>query len=305
MRLGEVAPEEKLLADRYVTVRDMRRAALFLVVVARHERVVWVHAEDGARLDCEVTPPRKIHRAGNVVGVLRTLRGQKLDLLLARPYREARPVVLVVVEAEVHGRREENLVVVATVNRDVRPIDHRLDPRLTVHEDVFRFKDGAVGKERKPYRPLEAAAKFRFSDPYCLRTVLARAETPVYRHRSCRAVVMREVPLHAARDPRAEHADERGLDDMLPVECLEASLLVCKVEKMPAMFGKKPHLKPVILQSEILVCLVHLLVVEDVLHRIGIDAPLRPLINAACVEQRRLVIAARGISRKHRRVFLE
>ena len=84
----------------------MRRAALFLVVVSRHERIVGVHAENRARLDGEVTPPRKIHRAGNVVGVLRALRGEQFDLLLARTDWEARPVVLVVVKAEVHGRRE-------------------------------------------------------------------------------------------------------------------------------------------------------------------------------------------------------
>ena len=53
---------------------------------------------------------------------------------------------------------------------------------------------------------------------------------------------------------------------------------------MTAMLGKKPHLEPVVFKGKILVRLIHLLVVKDVLHRIGIDAPLRPLINATRVE---------------------
>ena len=46
VRLGEVAPEEEFLADRDVAVRDMRRSALLLVIVAGHERVVGIHSEN-------------------------------------------------------------------------------------------------------------------------------------------------------------------------------------------------------------------------------------------------------------------
>jgi len=45
VRLGEVAPEEELLADSDVAVRDVRSATLLFVVVSRHERVVGIKAE--------------------------------------------------------------------------------------------------------------------------------------------------------------------------------------------------------------------------------------------------------------------
>ena len=53
------------------------------------------------------------------------------------------------------------------------------------------------------------------------------------------------------------------------------------------------------LKSKILVRLIHLAVEENVLHRIRIDPPLRPLIYAACVEKRCFVIPSRRICRKN------
>ena len=64
-------------------------------------------------------------------------------------------------------------------------------------------------------------------------------------------------------------------------------------------------MKPFIFERQIFVLLVHLAVKKHILHRVGIDAPLRTLIDAAGVKQRRLVIPARRISRKNYRIFLE
>ena len=50
-------------------------------------------------------------------------------------------------------------------------------------------------------------------------------------------MVVRKVPLDAAGDPRTEHADQRGLYDMLAVERLESGRLVREVEEVPAMLG--------------------------------------------------------------------
>ena len=86
---------------------------------------------------------------------------------------------------------------------------------------------------------------------------------------------------------------------MLTVECLETCRLVSKVEEMPAMLRQKTDMEPPVLKSKILVRLIHLAVEENVLHRIRIDPPLRPLIYAACVEKRRFVIPSRRICRKN------
>lgn len=117
-------------------------------------------------------------------------------------------------------------------------------------------------------------------------------------------MVMREVPLDAARDPCAEHADQRGLDDVLAIEGLEAGLPVGQVQQVSAVFREDAHLQPVILERQVLVGLVGLLVVQDILHRIGIDAPLCALIDAPRIEDRRLVIPSRRVCRQRDRVLL-
>ena len=71
------------------------------------------------------------------------------------------------------------------------------------------------------------------------------------------------------------------------------------------MLGEKPHLEPVVLERQVLVRLVELLVVQDVLHRIWVDASLRTLVDAPGVEERRLVVSARRIRRKDDRIFSE
>ena len=116
-------------------------------------------------------------------------------------------------------------------------------------------------------------------------------------------MVMWEVPFYASRDPRAEHPDERRLYYMLTVKRLKTCLLVGEVQEVSAVFGKKPHLKPVVLKRQVLVRLVDLLVVQHVLHRIRIDATLRTLIDAPRVEKRSLVVASRRVCRENDSVF--
>ena len=73
LRFREVTPEEELLADRYMAVGYMRRAALLLVVVSGHEGIVRIKTENRTRFDGEVLPPAQIHHAFDVVRVLGTL----------------------------------------------------------------------------------------------------------------------------------------------------------------------------------------------------------------------------------------
>ena len=95
----------------------------------------------------------------------------------------------------------------------------------------------------------------------------------------------------------------RGLYDMLAVERLESGRLVREVEEVPAVLGEKPHLEPVVLERQVLVRLVELLVVQNVLHRIRVDAPLRALVDAPGIEKRRFVVSAGRIRRKDDHVF--
>jgi len=98
--------------------------------------------------------------------------------------------------------------------------------------------------------------------------------------------------------PGAEHADQRGFDDMLPVEGLEAGLLIREVQQVAAVLRQETHLQPIVLEGEIFVGLILLHVVQHVLHGIRIHPPLRTLVDAAGVENRRFVISSRRIRRQ-------
>ena len=305
VRLREVAPEEELLADGDVAIRDVGGAHVLLVVEAGDPSVLRIHREDGATLDREVAPPGEINHPLHVIRILGALGGNPAVVNLFRPHRERGPEVLVVVEAEMAARREEHLIVVATVDGDIGPVDHRLDVRAAVHEDVLGLEHRAVRQEGESDGPLQTAAKLGLADPDgLLARLLVFHELPVDWHCGRRAVVMREVPLHTTRNPCAEHADERRLHDVLAVEGFEAGLLVREVEEMSAMLGEETELQPVVLHREVLVDLVDLAVVQHVLHRVRIDAPLRALVDAARVEHGGLVVTARRVRRQHDRRLL-
>ena len=114
-----------------------------------------------------------------------------------------------------------------------------------------------------------------------------------------------QVPFHAAGYPCTEHSDECGLYDMLTVEDLVAALPVGKVEQMTAMLRKQPHFQPAVLQREIPVFFIQLLIVQNILHRIGVNASLRTLVDAPGVKNRGLVIAARRICRQRNETILK
>ncbi|OQB36656.1 MAG: hypothetical protein BWY06_02728 [Candidatus Latescibacteria bacterium ADurb.Bin168] len=215
-----------------------------------------------------------------------------------RADRERGPEVLVVVETEVTGRREKNLIVVAAVDRHVGPVEHGLDCGASVHENILSLQDGTIRQQRKADRPFEAATEFGLADPDRFGAVRVRREFPVNRHRGRRAVVVWKIPLHAAGDPGAEHADQRGFHDVLPVEGLETGVFIREVQQVAAVFGQEAHLQPTVLEGEVFVSLIQLHVVQHVLHGIRIHAPLRALVDAAGVEHRCFVIPSRRIGRQ-------
>jgi len=97
---------------------------------------------------------------------------------------------------------------------------------------------------------------------------------------------MRHVPLDAAADPRAEHPDERGLDDVLAVEEVVAVGLVHGREDAPAELRQDADLDVLILQEQRLVGDVGFHVRQHVLHGIGIERGLRALVGATFVKAR-------------------
>jgi len=110
--------------------------------------------------------------------------------------------------------------------------------------------------------------------------------------------MVRKIPFYAAGRPRAQHADQRRLDDRLPVEDLKPSVFVRETEQPAPHLRQERHRQVLVFQQQGRVLSVLHVVVQHVLKRIGIDASLGALIHAAGVEDGVLVARPRRIGRQ-------
>ena len=92
-------------------------------------------------------------------------------------------------------------------------------------------------------------------------------------------MVMRDVPLHASRYPRAYHSDQGRAYHVLAVEEVVSRLLVGSRENPSADFRKNADFRIFVLQSQILVVPVDAVVGKDVVDGIGIYMPRSSLIG--------------------------
>src|SRR6186713_404271 len=99
-------------------------------------------------------------------------------------------------------------------------------------------------------------------------------------------MVMRDVELHAAGNPRAEHADQRRLDHVLTVEKVVLVVQVSGAENAPAQFGNDGELDVLILEKHGSVIALLADIAQIVPDWIGVGSRLRALISAALEEAR-------------------
>ena len=85
-------------------------------------------------------------------------------------------------------------------------------------------------------------------------------------------MVVEHVPLHPSGNPRARHADVRGLYDVLVVEDVVAVGLVHRVEQPSAYFRKDAQLYVFVLEKQRLIFDVFALARHVVVQRIRIYA---------------------------------
>ena len=199
--------------------------------------------------------------------------------------------------------REDHLVVLVGVDGHVGEIEHRVGERRAVEELDRRFEVGPVRIERQPDEPLHAVPPLDLADPDGLAAVGVLLQRVIDRHEGGGAVVVGDVPLDAAGDPGAQHADQGGLDDVLAVEEVVAVGLVLRAEDAPAELRQDADLDVLVLQVDRLVGLVFADVRQLVEHRIGIDGPLRALVGPAAVEDGIPVRLADLVGGDHQRLF--
>ena len=72
--------------------------------------------------------------------------------------------------------------------------------------------------ESDPYHPLHAVHGFVLAQPDCLASVRVLFDFVIHWHERRGTVMLWPVKLDAARDPRPQQTNQRGLNYVLPVE---------------------------------------------------------------------------------------
>ena len=268
-----VAPQEEFLPFRIMAVRPDHDAGVLSVVVAAEEILLRLAAEErrGRGMDL---PPADV-------------RMVEFDsLVLTVEFRPRAGRILRVMDGVVHIRREDHLILLVRMDGRVRPVEERLRQLAVVAEVEIHFQAGRVRLQAEAdFRP-HAVAFLRFRDPDRGGAVGAAFDAIVRRHKRRRPMMMREIPLHAAGHPRAQHADQRGLHDILPIEEIIVVRLVESAHDAAAEIRQDFVADVFILHDDAPPFAGRLVRRQLVLQRIRIDMALRALVAAALVENR-------------------
>ena len=151
--------------------------------------------------------------------------------------------------------------------------------RLRMRTGAFQIRFARA--QRVADGPAHALAHFQFAHPDGLAAVGVRLDAVLHRQERGGAVMVRNVPLDAAGNPRADQADERRLDDVLAIDEVVAVALVHRLEQPPADLRQHADAHVFVLQVNDAIGLVRLDAREGVVKRVGINAPLRALRVAA------------------------
>ena len=185
---------------------------------------------------------------------------------------------LVVEHAVLRCRGEEDLIVLVRVGGYVVPVQHGIAVRGFVEEAAGNLDVALVREESETYRPAHAVPVLKLSNPNGLAAVPVVHEPVVYRILAGGAVMVEDVPLHAAADPGSEHAHIGGLDGGLAIEDLVAVGLVRGIEEASADVREHAHFQIIIFQEKSPVGAVHAGIGGIVVHRVGIHPAFRPLV---------------------------
>ena len=219
--------------------------------------------------------PAHIHALGEVRPGVEGVGNRPLDEL-ALPMK--RPVL--------RARREDHLVIVVYMHRDIGEAQHRLDHRRAIQDPDPRLHIRPARPQRVAHCPPHPVPHLQLAHPHRLAAVLVLLDAVLHRQERRRAMVVRYVPLDPSADPRADQADQRRLDHVLPVNEVVAVGLVDSFKQPPADLRQYADLDVLVLDVHDLVGLIDLGVRQHVVQRVGINNPLRPLRRASEIEHR-------------------
>src|SRR5882762_2204191 len=114
--------------------------------------------------------------------------------------------------------REKSLIFLMHLDGDISPPQKCLDEWSAVIELSFGFYDAFPRTHGNPDHTFHPVHWFVFAEPHRAAPVFVLFNLVINGHKCGRSVVLRPVELHTAGNPRPQQADERWLDNVLPVK---------------------------------------------------------------------------------------
>ena len=272
-------------------VRNMNHAALLAVVIAAEE-IIFRRA---GKVGCGVV---RVFVHGDIAS------GLHVDAVVGRVARDgvggARIKVMEVYISNV--LREENLILLVDGHRRIFPPEERLRRFRPVAELDARFQIRRARAQHHTDHALHPVDRVVLGEPADDAAVFARLQRVIAWQEARRAVRERPVELDAARDPRAECADQTGLYHMLPVEKVVAGRLVlCRID-LAADFRHDQHVQIFVFHMDHRIGFVLPVLAVDVERRlVGIGSAGGALVVAVFREQRYFFLCRLRVGRNHER----
>src|ERR1039458_9038722 len=266
---GAVAPAPEFFTGYDVVVGHAHGAGLFAVVVAGKEIVIVIPGEDRIRGEV-VLVPTDIDAFGEI--------GAAIGGMGNRP---AGKLAFGVVYAELGAGREDHLVVLIGVDGEVGEAEHGVHFGGAVEDPHGGFQDCLAGPQRVSHGPAHALAHFQLTHPDGLTAIGIFLHFVLHGDESAGAMVMRDIPLHAAGHPGADEADEGRLDDVLAIDEVIVVGLIDAFENAAADLRQDADLEVLVFQIDDGVSLVDFSARQRVVHGVGVDRSLRALRLAA------------------------
>lgn len=222
-------------------IGNVHDARLFSVVVAAEKVVFRFRAEIRGR-------GAGVLMAGNIRIAVEEKSVVRAELFVVCN-RVGRNRALVVEPNVVYVLGKENVVIFVDGDGGVLPPEEGTAQGGKIVDLRFRFKDTLPLSEAHPHHALHPIHGVVLGEPYRDR-VFVPFHAVIHGHEGGRAVMEGPVEFQPARSPGAEHADERGFDDVVFIEKFVTVFQIFRIPDLAAEFGQNPDFQKLVLESE-------------------------------------------------------
>ena len=202
-----------------------------------------------------------------------------------------------------HVWREKGLILIVNRNAGIGPPQKCLEEWSAVVDLYTGFDQSLVGVKSNPDHAFHAVHGFMLAKPDGGAAICMLLDRVIHGHERRRAMMLRPVKLHAARNPGSQQSNQRRLNNMLVIKKIVLISFIEAAMNPPTNLGEDHDLEVIILQVHRSILVVNFYTGDPVGKGVGIDLPAAALVNPFFQEHRIEIRRGGGISRDNDNVF--